>query len=637
MRAFCFGVSSRTRSAAASSLRPVQMETEDLARSTTRQIRRRLAVIPVACLLFGIVAAAGAQDVTITGELKTWHRVTLSFAGAETSEAAEPNPFTDYRLLVTFSNGDYSTVVPGFYAADGNAGETSADRGNVWRVHFSPNMSGEWSFDASFRTGPNVVLSPAQHAGTKTGFNGERGSFVVEPTDKTGRDFRHHGRLEYVGEHYFRFAGSGDYYIKGGADSPENILGFHEFDNTFDIRQPNGFIHKFEPHISDWRPGDPTWQGGKGKGIIGALNYLAGKGVNSVYFLTYNVDAGDGKDTWMWTDPDERKRFDTSKLDQWEIVFDHMDRLGMMLHVVTQERENDFDLGQSPGLNPVRNLYYRELVARFAHHNAVIWNLGEENNTPDSDRKDIANYIRSIDPYDHPITVHTHPHKAMTFYDGLLGDPNFEATSIQADMGVYNRDADVLRQRSAKAGRKWAIFGDEQQPARVGIAPDAVDPTHDLPRKQALWGNLMGGGSGVEWYFGSKHPPCADLTCEDLRTRDTMYEQTRYALEFFQTYLPFWEMEPDNGLAFSYGALVLANPGEIYAVYLPYGGPSKLDLEDEYTFDVRWYNPRTGGALQKGTVTTVEGEDYVSLGLPPQDDRQDWVALITRAASDAQR
>ena len=95
-------------------------------------------------------------------------------------------------------------------------------------------------------------------------------------------------------------------------------------------------------------------------------------------------------------------------------------------------------------------------------------------------------------------------------------------------------------------------------------------------------------------------------------------------------------MEPDNGLAFSYGALVLANPGEIYAVYLPNGGPSELDLEDEYTFDVRWYNPRTGGALQTGTVTTIEGEAYVSLGLPPQDDDQDWVALITRADRDSQ-
>ena len=44
--------------------------------------------------------------------------------------------------------------------------------------------------------------------------------------------------------------------------------------------------------MQDWQSGDPNWKDGKGKGIIGALNYLASKGMNSVYFLTYSVDGG---------------------------------------------------------------------------------------------------------------------------------------------------------------------------------------------------------------------------------------------------------------------------------------------------------------------------------------------------------
>jgi len=141
-------------------------------------------------------------------------------------------------------------------------------------------------------------------------------------------------------------------------------------------------LHHYEPHARDFKPGDPTWQNGKGRNIIGALNYLASKGGDSVYFLTYNIDGGDGKDTWMWTTPEVRDRYDCSKLDQWEIVFSHMDKLGIQLHVITQEAENDRKLGGSPDLNPVRKLYYRELVARFSHHLAVLWNLGEENNAP---------------------------------------------------------------------------------------------------------------------------------------------------------------------------------------------------------------------------------------------------------------
>ncbi|MFH7813328.1 hypothetical protein ACH0C8_15565, partial [Acetobacter lovaniensis] len=93
-------------------------------------------------------------------------------------------------------------------------------------------------------------------------------------------------------------------------------------------------------------------------GIIGALNYLASMGVNSVYFITYNLDGGDGKDTWMWTSSAERWRYDVSKLDQWEIVFDHMDSLGIQMHLLTQETENDGNLGGNGNLNNIRKLYY---------------------------------------------------------------------------------------------------------------------------------------------------------------------------------------------------------------------------------------------------------------------------------------
>src|SRR5690606_27989461 len=117
---------------------------------------------------------------------------------------------------------------------------------------------------------------------------------------------------------------NGERYLKGGADSPENFLAYDEIDATKDLDADSGsykhigsFIHKYQPHVKDWRDGDPTWKNGKGKGIIGALNYLAGKGMNSVYFLTYNLDGGDGRDVWMWSTPEERERFDCSKLDQW--------------------------------------------------------------------------------------------------------------------------------------------------------------------------------------------------------------------------------------------------------------------------------------------------------------------------------
>jgi len=589
----------------------------------------------VAFCLFTIALGCGQQG-TVTGDLRQWTPLTVSFEGPETSEGATPNPFLDYRLDVTFTHGESgeSFVVPGYFAADGDAAETSAKAGKLWQVRFTPPSPGEWSYAASYRTGENVALSDDPAAGEAGPIDGAAGTLNVAVADQTAAGFYGKGLLRAIGGRYFQFS-DGSYFLKGGADSPENFLGYFEFDDTFDSGKHekvdtdvDDFIHRYEPHAGDWEAGDPTWQGGKGKNIIGALNYLASEGMNSVYFLTYNVDGGDGKDTWMWTSPEERHRFDVSKLAQWEIVFEHMDRLGIMLHVITHETENDEELGGDGGLNDTRKLYFRELVARFAHHPAIVWNLGEENDMTDADRLDNANYIRSIDPYDHPITVHTHNRKALTFYDGLLGKAPFDATSIQGEMQEANNETIELVRRSAEAGRPWAVFHDEQTPAGVGAMPDKDDPDHDLPRKGELWGNLMGGGSGVEWYFGYQYDHM-DLNAEDWRSRDILWDQTRYALEFFHQHLRFWEMNADNALASAEGAYVLAKPGEAYAVFLPEGGSTELTLA-EGSYSVAWYDPRNGGALQVGTVETVDGPGAQSLGEPPADADKDWAVLVRK-------
>ena len=153
-------------------------------------------------------AGAGAGAGRITGEAKKWHKVTISFRGPATSETAKANPFTDCRLDVTFSHaaGGKRYVVPGYYAADGDAANTGASSGNVWRAHFAPDETGRWTYRASFRTGPNVAMADNANAGGAGRFDGAAGSFDVAPTDKTGRDFRGAGRLEYVGKHHLRFA-----------------------------------------------------------------------------------------------------------------------------------------------------------------------------------------------------------------------------------------------------------------------------------------------------------------------------------------------------------------------------------------------------------------------------------------------
>lgn len=581
-------------------------------------------------LLASSSAVSQVSKVSIDGELKKWHKVTLNFKGDYLSENGKENPFLDYRLNVTFKNNDKTYVIPGFYAADGNASETSADSGNVWKVRFRPDATGEWSYEVSFRKGDAIAVSDDAEEGLGVQFDGVKGTFAIEKSDKVGKDFRAKGRLSVTDKGYLQFEETNEYFLKGGADSPENFLGYFEFDQT-----PSK--HKYEPHAQDWKLGDPTWQNGKGKNIIGALNYLSSKGMNSVYFLTMNIQ-GDGKDVWPWNNINERYRFDCSKLDQWEVVFDHMDALGLMLHIVTQETENELllDIGE---LGVQRKLYYRELIARFSHHLGITWNLGEENGalhwTPkgqnDKDRKAMAKYIKTHDPYKSLVVLHTHaksPDQDL-FLEPLLGYEYLDGPSMQTHH-THDVQGRILKfiDESQKSGKRWVVCQDEIGPANTGAKPDADDPEHNEIRSQVLWASLMAGGAGVEWYFGYKYAH-NDLKCEDWRSRDILWDQTRYALEFFQNYLPFENMHSANELTENPDDYVFAENGNTYVVYLPKVMETKINLYGtDSKFTVKWYNPRLGGALQKGSVKSVKGGGAVSIGLPPNSDK-DWVALLT--------
>ncbi len=575
----------------------------------------------------------------ISGELRKWHRVTLTWEGPQTSETANPNPFLDFRLDVIFRHDQSGTTyrVPGFFAADGDAANTAATAGNKWRVHFSPDQTGTWRYRVSFREGSRVAVSEAADAGKRVSLlDGQSGRFEIAPTNKSGRDHRAAGRLRYVGKRYLQFAETGEYFLKQGADAPENFLAYADFDGDF---QSDGhkdkFIKTWEPHIRDWKEGDPTWAhpAGKGrrrgKGIIGAVNYLASEGMNAISFLTLNIQ-GDDQNVFPYLDYDERLRMDVSRLDQWEIVFEHMDRQGMFLHFKTLETENELLLDRGD-LGPERKLYYRELIARFSHHLALNWNLGEEiNNASTAQKKSWAAYFADHDPYRHHIVIHN----GANHYD-LLGEGShltgFSLQTNKPDFSQVHRSVLNYLKRSAAAGKIWAVATDEPGDAQHSLRPDDdAGNSHEDARKNALWGTLMAGGWGNEWYFGYRHAH-SDLTCQDYRSRDRWWDQCRLALDFFRTYLPFWTMNPADELTPSKKNYCLAQPGHLYAIYLPGGGTTKLDLgEASGDFKIAWFNPRSGGPLKQGSLAHISGPGLQSIGRPPEETKRDWVALVFR-------
>lgn len=282
-----------------------------------------------ACFLIFIHLAAAAKPSSalntpspgVYGELKKWRRVTIAFEGVTTSENAKPNPFLDYRLDVTFRHpaSGKKLTVPGYYAADGYAGETGADSGKIWRVHFLPPKTGDWIYAATFLAGGNVAAGFKASGGALLNDYPQgltSGAFVVGESDKTGRDNRERGLLEYDGTPFLRWAETGGYFLKQGADAPENLFAYADFDGDFKTDgEKDKLVKNYKPHLGDWREGDPTWQGGKGQGLIGAANYLASEGVNAISFITMNI-GGDDRNVSPYMNYKERKRLDVSRIDQ---------------------------------------------------------------------------------------------------------------------------------------------------------------------------------------------------------------------------------------------------------------------------------------------------------------------------------
>ena len=592
-----------------------------------------------------------------------WEKITLDFQGPISSELAQPNPFTYYRMDVTFTHEDGYPIltVPGFYATDGNAQNSSATEGNIWRVHFSAPKIGQWNYGVSFNAGENVALKTG---GVSAGFmDGQKGTLSVITTDKTGIDNRAKGRLSYVGKRYLEWAETGKPFIKVGTDSPENMLHYADFDATLDdmrkldlVEEYRQLLKTWEPHAKDFElsANAYTWQNGKGKNIMGAINYLSSLGLNSFSFLTNSADGDDGfvypyitkNDSIFLANHKENKtleralyhdRFDVSKLAQWEQVFAYSETKGMFLHFKTFENENVSNMGKHK-LTDDRKLYYRELIARFGHHLALNWNLSEETNVDINVVRETAAYIRNLDPYKNHVVQHTFPigypskgpvQPNFEFYHENLVGFQSELTGLSLQLQKKDIHEQVVKwvDLSEESGKPWAIANDEQGDASDGATVDETYPgyTGKLKldnaaemRHKVLYGTLMGGGYGVEYYYGYQ-TEASDLHAQDHRTREVKFKQAVIAKELFES-LDVKTMHSMDDFTSMEEDYVFGNDEQM-VVYMPKGGSTNIDLNGLWSVEIM--NPITGEkSLQKSKIRTL---------ISAPDRKQDWVLVLTKS------
>jgi hypothetical protein len=480
------------------------------------------------------------------------------------------NPFRIVADVIFNGPEGQEYLVPAFFDGDGAGGMD----GDIWKVRFRPEVPGVWNF---LSTSTNAELA------------GYGGQFEVTPIvntpvdpDRPADDFNALGTLRYDGGYYLRFS-NGDYWIKTGIDDPENFLG---------------------DAVGDWNAK---------KAVV---DYLSSKGVNSIYIITHNID-GDRMDTWPWVGKTQEEAransdiFDIAKLQQWEDLFTYIQEKGVVLHLVLAD-DSAWD-----GFN--HEWYYREMVARFGHHPALIWNIGEEANEiyTDQEQIELAGMLKELDPYDHPVTVHRRP--IWPFF----GRVEFDTTSIQTmdggrdftttELGDQNDLVVIHRDRSAAAGRPIPIMIDE-----LPRVDQVTEKARSKMRTEVLYPIFFGGGN-FELHFYDIYGQGGTVSIQDL---EPMLDDMRRLREFLET-LPFNSMEPCEYLVTGRDGYCFGKPGQVYAIYLPTGGSIEVDLPEVNTgYEVTWFDPRTG---EKNSGGQVQGGARRLLDAPTS---QDWVLLL---------
>lgn len=496
-----------------------------------------------------------------------WAPIEITFAGPQSKGRGDPNPFAVSLDVVFAGPSGRQYRVPGFYDGDGRGGLD----GNVWKIRFSADETGRWNY---------VSRS------NESKLDGCSGRFIVTEPLKDVRGFYRWGRLEYTGTAenppeagYLKFR-DGPYWLKAGCDDPENFLGAYENYNTTAKRKA-------------------------------AVDYLAERGINSIYIMTHNI-GGDDKDVWPWLGDTARQamanggadaRFDVAKLAQWRDLFEYMQTKGVVPYLVLE------DDSAWKGYDHAR--YYREMIARFGDLPALLFNFNEEHNENYklAEALEFMRVLEQIDPYDHPRGIHN----VNTPNDQYIDAAQVDFTSIQTGAAGKLSGLDKALEHH-KTTLDW-IERCRQRGRRILVVNfDEGRPEQD---RRAWWSAYLAGGVWEAHVLQPYDRP--------MSAWGPVWTQLGGTRAFMES-LPFSEMESHDEVVKSGTAFCLAKPHEVYALYLPLGGIITVSLPADGNFEIGWWNP------DNGRDGHFQNEMRVNGGLqrfaPPADG--DWALRIMR-------
>ena len=536
--------------------------------------------------LFGQGALAAPKGVSFsvpTGHIEAYDYVEIT-ANVDAPDAQ--NPFEDATLSGTFESADGR-----HWSVDGFC--DSAD-GRRFLLRFMPPQSGIYKYSVTYQQGQSRSVS----TGTFSVIDAQRrGPIRIDP------QYPWHFLWEGTGEHYF-FNGTTAYWLLGWRD--EHVIQY-SLDRLHRLKinrlrvtlagRTNVWYGEPVMMDSNWTVFSTPWPRNTADDVMHqGLSYS-------------RVFANPGFDY---------SRFDVAHWQKFERMLRYARERDMIISVVLDM--NDSGVRPAAGSED-EHRFIRYAVARFGAFSNITWDLGDDLDSYRDDKwaHETGTLLEEWDPYKHLATshpVHTiHQDRAsswfgFTSYQDWSRDQHrlmLESRKLQEKTGR------IIPQTNEEYGYEdhypvWAIPGSDSSDVLRRTAWDiAMAGGYQTAGESARRGTNIWPDTGGGWMNGR-----GDDTM-------TMFLGYGHLVDFFTSF-DWWKTNPHDELV-NDGNYCLAEPGKIYAVYLPKGGNITIELPPGH-YEAHWFSAMTG---EKISLHSVAGGTWTS---PDTPDRNDWALLL---------
>lgn len=545
-------------------------------RAVTLSLFRAPLAVLTTCISPHVFAAA--SDVSFAPSASSVQAYDFMEVAINVAKPRARNPFTDVLVSGTFepATGGNERHVNGF---------CDAPDGSVYKIRFMPPAAGRYKYSITYREG----ALKRDFAGTFRATDGHRkGPLRIDP------QYRWHFIWEGTGEHYF-FNGTTAYWLTGWKD--ERI-----------IRNSIDRLHRLK--------------------VNRIRVTVAGR---SNLFFGEPVMIGDNYSNlptpWVAERPNDftHPGFDYTRFyipfwQKFERMLKYARDRGVIISVVFDM--NDNKVHPAAGSEDERR-FLRYAVTRFSAFSNVTWDLGDDLDGYRDDKwtHETGTLVEQWDPYHHLAT--SHPMKTI---HQDRGSEWFGFTSYQD----WSRHQHALmlasRELQRKAGRIIPQTNEEygyedHYPLWAAPGSDSADVL-----RRTAWDIVMAGGyqtAGETCRRGTNIYPDTGGGWMNGRGDDTMTMFLGYGhMVDFITSFEWWKTEPHDELV-NNGNYCLAEPGKIYAIYLPKSGNVTVKLEPG-EYDATWVSALSG---EKVPLPIAKGPLWTS---PEAPDRNDWALLLQR-------